>query len=541
MVGLRGQAKALAGRVPWTSEVYQDLIARRRPPSTGFALGRLEGALASWTAAVEQARADLPSASARRLLLVGYLPWWLELAVALGLLLASRGHVVDLGFVPYRRWTTPVDPFDDGRQRAYLRSLLKSTHLLNPVDLSRPGADSIPPDLTSRLDRLSMTDVEYTLQQEQPEVSRESEAGRLLALRRDRNRAAAGQALRLFRRTSYDAIVIPNGSILEFGATYQTARFLGLPTVTYEFGEQRERAWVCRDNEAMRLETGDLWKARGTTPLRPAERSQIEDLFRARKGGIEWQQFGRLWQRGERQGAHSVRANLGLDEARPVVLLATNVVGDSLALNRQVFTGGMAEWLSQTLQYLAGRAEVQTVVRIHPGELLGAGMPSEQVARRALPEVPPHVVLIPPESQVNTYDLIDSAHLGLVYTSTAGLEMTMHGVPVITAGQTHYRGKGFTDDPDTLEAYFADLQRRLAEPLGRRLPPEMVELAWCYAHRFFFEYPFAFPWHLLHFWEDIEARPLESLVRPGGAEPYREVLNVMAGDPIDWKAHARRG
>jgi hypothetical protein len=150
-------------------------------------------------------------------------------------------------------------------------------------------------------------------------------------------------------------------------------------------------------------------------------------------------------------------------------------------------------------------------------------------------------VLIPPDSQVNTYDLIESAHLGLVYTSTAGLEMTMHGVPVITAGQTHYRGKGFTDDPGTLEAYFSILQRRLAEPMGRRLTPEQVDLAWRYAHRFFFEYPFAFPWHLLHFWDDMQARPLEAVVQPGAVEPYREVLDVMAGEPIDWEAHARRG
>ena len=541
MVGLRGQAKALAGRVPWTSEVYQGLIAHRRPPSTGFALGRLEHALPSWMAAVAQARAARAPSLSRHVLVMGYLPWWLELSVALGLLLASRGYGVDLGFVPYRRWTVPVDPFDAGRQRAYLRSLLRLAAPLKAVDLSRPAEDSLPADLAARLDLLSMTDVEYTLQQEQPDLAGQSEAGRLFALRRSRNHAAAGRAMTLFRRSTYDAVVIPNGSILEFGALYQTARFIGLPTVTYEFGEQRERVWVCRDSEVMRLETGDLWKARGTTPLEPAERRQIEDLIQARKGGVEWQQFGRLWQRGERLGARHVRASLGLDEARPVVLLATNVVGDSLALNRQIFTGGMAEWLAETLRYLAGRADVQTVVRIHPGELLGAGMPSEQVVRSTLPDVPPHVVLIPPESKVNTYDLIESAHLGLVYTSTAGLEMTMHGVPVITAGQTHYRGKGFTDDPDTLASYFSILDQRLAEPLGRRLSPEKVERAWRYAHRFFFEFPFAFPWHLLHFWDDTGARPLESLVRPGGAEPYQEVLDVMAGELIDWEAHARRG
>jgi hypothetical protein len=263
-------------------------------------------------------------------------------------------------------------------------------------------------------------------------------------------------------------------------------------------------------------------------------------LIRARHGGTAWAQFGRLWQKGQRQGASNIRQSLGLDEERPIVLVATNVVGDSLALNRQIFTDGMADWLSQSLRYLAGRPDVQTVVRIHPGELLGAGMPSEKVVRNALPDLPAHVTLIPPDSEVNTYDLIENAHIGLVYTSTAGLEMAMHGVPVLTAGQTHYRGKGFTLDPKTLTEYLDRLEHGLAEPVGRRLPTDQVELAWRYAHRFFFEFPFAFPWHLLHFWKDMGERPLERLVRPGGADPYREVLEILAGAPIDWESHARR-
>jgi hypothetical protein len=290
----------------------------------------------------------------------------------------------------------------------------------------------------------------------------------------------------------------------------------------------------------MRLETDDLWRARGADPLTEQERQQIEGLMESRQGGRAWNQFHRLWQRGERRGAPELLRELGLDPARPVVLIATNVVGDSLALNRQVFTSGMADWLARTLRHLAQRPDVQTVVRIHPGELLGAGLPSEQVVRTALPEVPGHVVLIPPESQVNTYDLIESAHLGLVYTSTVGLEMSMHGVPVVTAGATHYRGKGFTDDPESFAAYVDAIDRRLAEPAGRVLPPEKVELAWRYAHRFFFEFPFAFPWHLLQFWQDLGQRPVESLVRAGGADAYREVLGVMAGDPIDWSGHAGR-
>ena len=51
-----------------------------------------------------------------------------------------------------------------------------------------------------------------------------------------------------------------------------------------------------------------------------------------------------------------------------MVLLATNVIGDSLTLGRQVFSESMTEWLQRTVQDFAAPPDVQLVIRIHPGE-----------------------------------------------------------------------------------------------------------------------------------------------------------------------------
>jgi hypothetical protein len=53
---------------------------------------------------------------------------------------------------------------------------------------------------------------------------------------------------------------------------------------------------------------------------------------------------------------------LNLDD-RPVILLATNVLGDSLTLGRQVFSKSMAEWVEETVRYFADRQDVQLVIR----------------------------------------------------------------------------------------------------------------------------------------------------------------------------------
>jgi lipid A disaccharide synthetase len=63
--------------------------------------------------------------------------------------------------------------------------------------------------------------------------------------------------------------------------------------------------------------------------------------------------------------------------------------------------------------------------------------------------MPENIRLLPANANVNTYDLVQAADAGLVFTTTVGMEMAMSGLPVIVAGQTHYRGKGFTLDADS--------------------------------------------------------------------------------------------
>ena len=332
-------------------------------------------------------------------------------------------------------------------------------------------------------------------------------------------------------------VIIPNGTILEFGAVYQTARFLGIPVVTYEFGEQRQRIWLAHDSEVMRQNTSDLWAARGEQPLTEAQWEQIRTLFASRQKASLWNNFSLRWQGVPSEGGEKVRTSLGLDD-RPVVLLATNVIGDSLTLGRQVFSDSMTEWLERTVQYFATRPDVQFVIRIHPGETFTKGPSVADVVRRSLAgcarSLPENIHLIPADAKVNSYDMFEIADLGLVYTTTAGLEMAMSGVPVIAVGNTHYRGKGFTLDPDSWEAYFATLERVLASPAEYRLTRAQVDRAWAYAYRFFFEYPLPFPWHVVRFWEDVQQWPLERVLSAEGQALFGQTFRYLAGETVKW-------
>jgi capsule polysaccharide export protein KpsC/LpsZ len=194
----------------------------------------------------------------------------------------------------------------------------------------------------------------------------------------------------------------------------------------------------------------------------------------------------------------------------------------------------MAEWISRTVQYFIGRPDVQLVIRVHPGEVLTHGQSMADVVQQVLPRLPDNIRLIRASDEINTYDLIEVADVGLVYTTTVGLEMAMMGLPVVVAGQTHYRERGFTYDPDSWVTYFKLLGHILENPAEYRLSREQVNQAWQYAYRFFFDYPQPFPWHLVRLWEDYQNTDLKTALTGSESEGYRRSFRFLAGEPVNW-------
>lgn len=522
--------KHLLGDLPLTAELYWQLRQNGKPLSKSFSLRRTERRLDAWRAQVEASRPPAPDG--KKVLIFAALRYWIEHATLLGMALSGLGHAVTLAYLPYANWRKEINRFDSRRHNIYARSVLKKAapwlQAVSFLDLKGVAAP-LDPQLDAAVRAVSLRDAQYTLQVET--VDPDSE---LYRLRVERNLFAARAALAWCRANSPDVILTPNGSILEMGAVFEVARFLEIPVVTYEFGEQRGRIWLARNAEVMRQETDALWAARGGQALSGAQLDKVRELFASRQKASLWENFSRRWQGQPSQGGERACAALGLDRERPLALLAANVIGDSLTLGRQVFTESMTEWLEHTVRYFAACPEVQLVVRIHPGERYTQGPSVADVVRRALPEVPPHVHLVAFDAPVNTYDLVEIADLGLVYTTTVGMEMAMSGVPAVVIGQTHYRGKGFTLDPASWEEYDQLLERALADPAKYRLSREQVDCAWNYAYRFFFEYPLPFPWHLLHFWNELEEWPLSRVLSDQGQAEYREAFGCLVGAPRDW-------
>jgi hypothetical protein len=529
--------KNILGQIPLTAEAYWYLRQPGRPVTPEFTLDQLERSIPKWRDQILSSTVytsiNHPTIASekKQVFIFATLRYWLEHATLLGMALAGMGHSVTLAYLPYARWQQPIDDFNLRRQNLYAEGVLrKAEPLLNIVSLltPQPKTRKLPSEIIQAVNLVALHDTQYTLQVEEVDPT-----GDLFKLRFRRNWAAAYAAFSYLAKHKPNVVILPNGTILEFGVLYQVAQYLGIPTVTYEFGEQRDRIWLAQNAEVMRQQTNALWEAHRNQALSQDQLDQVRKMLASRQRASLWGNFDRRWQGVPSEGGAQVRRSLGLD-GRPIILLATNVIGDSLTLGRQIFSDSMTEWLQRTVQYFAKHPEAQLVARIHPGELITKGPSVADVIHKVLPSIPENIHLVPADAKVNTYDIVEIADLGLVYTTTVGMEMAMSGVSVIVVGNTHYRGKGFTLDPESWESYFKLLTTSLADPGLVRPSQAQVDQAWNYAYRFYFEYPQPFPWHLVHFWKDLVTWPLSRLLSEEGLSTYHKTFSYLVGEPIHW-------
>jgi hypothetical protein len=228
------------GEFPLAAELDWYLRQRGRPIG-GLKLDEIQ----SWLPALRADLARLAPArpTGKRILLFGMFNYWIQHTALLGMALAGLGHRVELAYLPYASWQTEPRPFHLRKQNLYIRGVLEAgAPFLRPVSWygGRNNHRPLPAKLQTAIERTTRFDVQYTRQVEKVDLRDE-----LYQLRLRRNTQAAAQALAWFtankRSKNGESLtaIIPNGSILEFGAVYQAARYLEIPVVTYEFGEQR--------------------------------------------------------------------------------------------------------------------------------------------------------------------------------------------------------------------------------------------------------------------------------------------------------------
>jgi hypothetical protein len=339
-----------------------------------------------------------------------------------------------------------------------------------------------------------------------------------------------------------DVIFTLNGSFLDSQLQLALARARGIRVVTYEAGFMLNSIILGVNEPIVDFPLAKYLPGEyATYQLSDAQERELDQYLNVRRLGKEsvFDYWGNPI-----LDMDTIRHDLGLSTDGVPDILFTNLLWDSAMLNCDIAFSSQRDWIVTTIEFYRAHPERTLLLRIHPAEVTPPHLESTDKVGDMLaaeyPQLPPNVIVIPPESTISSYPLTEISNLALVYSSTAGLEAATMGKPVLVAGRCHFRGQGFTRDITSREQYQAMLagEERVDDPAAVRT------LARKYAYFFFFGFMVPFPLVT----ERVTTTPgdlvsfnyaSEEQLLPGRDPGLDFTLGVLAGE-TDYRARLAR-
>jgi len=252
-----------------------------------------------------------------------------------------------------------------------------------------------------------------------------------------------------------DSVIMSHGIYSTWGPAFQVLDAHNIPVLIHGRGKKRHSQVFNWNHTADSWNVSEEWDKVKDKDLTPDELAEINEYLGSRithKNDVFVFNFG-----GETSNKETFEF-LGLDENKPVYTMFTNVLWDAASAQREIAFSNPVEWVLETIRWFNEHPEKQLIVKIHPAEMIiGTNMPFYDII---MSETKPNknIRIIQPHEKVNSWSIYNITTLGIVHTTTAGMELPLVDKPCMVVSKTHYRGKGFTIDIASNKEYFEVLE-----------------------------------------------------------------------------------
>jgi len=265
--------------------------------------------------------------------------------------------------------------------------------------------------------------------------------------------ASVGQEV---ARSKYDRVIINHGLYSSTGPARRMIQNADIPVITHDRAKRKNTFNFTWNQSSDKWDISDIWEKVKDTPLTKKQNDAVDNYIQSR---IKHTEDRLVYNFGDYEKPKILKDRLGLEEHKPIYTLFTNVLWDAASSQREIAFENPIEWVIKTIEWFRKHQDKQLIVKIHPAEVvIGTKQPFLEILKSNLDYFPKNVRIIPPDEIINSWSVLELTDLGIVHTTTAGMEMPLIGVPVCVVSHTHYRKKGFTIDIENEHSYFHLLQ-----------------------------------------------------------------------------------
>jgi Capsule polysaccharide biosynthesis protein len=233
--------------------------------------------------------------------------------------------------------------------------------------------------------------------------------------------------------TNPQAVILFNGQFFPEAVARWVCLQRGIRVITHEVGLQPFSAFFT---------TGEAT----AYPLHIPEDFDLDEVQNKRLDDYLSQRFQgqfsmagiRFWPEMNGLNEAFLRHSAGFKQIVPVF---TNVVFDTSQPHSNTVFPHMFAWLDLVLVIARAHPDTLFVLRAHPDETRPGKASQESVSRwvtKNQADSLPNLVFVESGQTLSSYDLIQRSKFILVYNSTIGLEASIMGFPVISAGRARY-------------------------------------------------------------------------------------------------------
>lgn len=345
----------------------------------------------------------------------------------------------------------------------------------------------------------------------------------------------------LFDRLSPTVALYHEKGYIDQGPIFETALNRGIPGIHW-CSPYREDCLVFKryTRQSKHLQAFSLsrqsWEAVREMPWTDRYEQELAQEFKDRYEDGKWFLAKRLQDGKILKNKEAVQRQLDLDPQKKTAVIFSHITWDASFFHGEDLFEDYEDWLIETVRAACANPAVNWIVKLHPANVFKLRADdvhreySERLAlRKAIGTLPPHVKLLDPETDINTFSLFTLTDYCLTVRGTIGIEMACFGIPVFTAGTGRYAGLGFTIDSAHRQEYLEKL-RGIQEVLP--LSSQQTELAKKHAYALFklrpaqfhaFKIVFLRPQHLTHplYWNlAIAARSPQDLLKASDLEAF---------------------